>query len=214
MMEFLSVERSLFRNTALLETTMAANPEYYNQPMDCSQVLVCMALRRQHPELIFHTRAEFYRYSVNVAIDDCLGHWLSHGQSMNGNSYESFGFTSPSPLPILSKTNCASWGGCKDFIFGVDQSGTPLTTLPADINECVDHSAAFDIDGSPISLLFSEENIEKDPTIVKFDLKPGSKQSYFVWKASEQAPLLVYNPEHSTSISSGSQLFGRLDNGR
>lgn len=63
--------------------------------------------------------------------------------------------------------------------------------------------------GSPISLLLDSnlDDLSKDSRIVNFSLSPNSNE-YAIWKASEKAPLLVFDPEHKGEINSSRQLFG------
>ena len=62
---------------------------------------------------------------------------------------------------------------------------------------------------SPISLLFDTDPaaLQADSRIVKFALRPGGPQ-FSTWKASAKAPLLVYDPQHTGTITGASQLFG------
>ncbi len=68
-------------------------------------------------------------------------------------------------------------------------------------------------EATPISLLWDPKltlaNFEKEIRLVKFalDLRDGS-DSFYEWKASGEAPLLVYDPEATGEIKSASQLFG------
>lgn len=62
---------------------------------------------------------------------------------------------------------------------------------------------------SPISLLWDgRQQLSGEATVVTFPLDPSRESRYFVWKASEKTPLLVYDPEHSGKITSATQLFG------
>ena len=61
----------------------------------------------------------------------------------------------------------------------------------------------------PVSLLWSPDfDIDAHSTLVTFPLEPGVPGKWYQWKASAQAPLLVYDPAHTGQITSGSQLFG------
>ncbi len=66
---------------------------------------------------------------------------------------------------------------------------------------------------TPISLLWSPklnlDNFDSEIHLVKFalDLRDTS-DSFYEWKASGEAPLLVYDPEHTGEVKSASQLFG------
>jgi hypothetical protein len=70
-------------------------------------------------------------------------------------------------------------------------------------------AAKITYESSPISLLLNSqsENLDRNSVVVKFKLSPSSEE-YVVWKASDEAPLLVYDPTHSGEISSYTQLFG------
>lgn len=62
---------------------------------------------------------------------------------------------------------------------------------------------------SPISLLLSEDTtLEQNNTVTSFALDPRLPATFSLWKASEKAPLLVYDPEHKGVITSARQLFG------
>ena len=64
--------------------------------------------------------------------------------------------------------------------------------------------------GSPISLIWDNgDAVERPtPTLVNFPLALDQPGTYWVWRASGQAPLLVYDPEHTGRITSAAQLFG------
>ena len=63
--------------------------------------------------------------------------------------------------------------------------------------------------GTPISLIF---NLAANPllhyTVVRFPLDPGNPDRYWEWRGSNDAPLLVYDPQHVGAITSAQQLFG------
>jgi len=61
---------------------------------------------------------------------------------------------------------------------------------------------------TPVSLVWNEDYADKPATMVNFKLNPHSKDDVWMWRASESLPLLVYDPTHSGSITSASQLFG------
>ena len=64
-------------------------------------------------------------------------------------------------------------------------------------------------EASPISLLFDTTIAEfrANARVVQFALEP-SRGNWSVWKASANAPLLVYDPEHRGQIRGPEQLFG------
>ncbi len=94
----------------------------------------------------------------------------------------------------------------EDFTLYFDENCNPT-------NEGTDDSCDAGIIShifSPISLVWEETfDFEKDveAKIVNFPLVPGSEE-FYTWKASGNAPLLVFDPEKSGKINDGSQLFG------
>ncbi len=63
--------------------------------------------------------------------------------------------------------------------------------------------------GTPISLIFSSaSNPLKTSTLVSFPLEPNQPNARWHWYGSSDAPVLVYDPEHSGKITSAHQLFG------
>jgi hypothetical protein len=85
------------------------------------------------------------------------------------------------------------------------------STDPA-LRSCGEASLEYS-EATPISLLWSPqltlEKFASDIRLVKFalDLNDGS-DSFYEWKASGEAPLLVYDPDHTGVVKSASQLFG------
>ncbi len=63
-------------------------------------------------------------------------------------------------------------------------------------------------DMSPVSLLMTEEKISTDGPFVPFPLDLSRPGGWYSWKASEEAPLIVYDPHHRGDITSAAQLFG------
>lgn len=62
---------------------------------------------------------------------------------------------------------------------------------------------------SPISLIFDESSsLESDMTVVDLALDPNRPGSYSLWKGSDKAPLLVYDPERSGNVANATKLFG------
>jgi hypothetical protein len=62
---------------------------------------------------------------------------------------------------------------------------------------------------SPISLILEKGyDISSQGKLVRFKLNPHIEPQYLVWRASEKAPLLVFDPSRSGVIKDGSQLFG------
>lgn len=63
---------------------------------------------------------------------------------------------------------------------------------------------------SPISVLLDgSKRLSDDQLIItRFPLEPGKTDQWYSWKASEAAPLLVYDPSQSGKITTAQQLFG------
>ncbi len=63
---------------------------------------------------------------------------------------------------------------------------------------------------SPISLILGgKDSFERNSsTVVPFSLSPNKEKRYSLWRASADAPLLVFDPAHSGAIQSPEQLFG------
>lgn len=64
--------------------------------------------------------------------------------------------------------------------------------------------------GTPVSLLWKNGyDIDSRTSFVKFPLEMNQPNKYWTWKASENAPLVVYDPSHQGDIKDATQLFGR-----
>jgi hypothetical protein len=88
----------------------------------------------------------------------------------------------------------------------LDNSCNPLTEAPDGEAEC---SIDMEYLSSPISLIWeSGYDAESELSFTEFPLEPGKPNRTYVWKASENAPLLVYDPLHRGEITSATQLFG------
>ena len=62
---------------------------------------------------------------------------------------------------------------------------------------------------TPVSLLWDENaSLDDGMTVVPFSINARQSHAYSLWKASEKAPLLVYDPTHTGKITSAKQLFG------
>jgi hypothetical protein len=62
---------------------------------------------------------------------------------------------------------------------------------------------------SPLSLLWNGKDTEiSGGRLAEFSLSGSPEQRFSVWKASEAAPLVVYDPQHSGQVTSVRQLFG------
>ena len=69
--------------------------------------------------------------------------------------------------------------------------------------------AGIALTGSPISLILEEDHsIESDVRVVDFQLDLSGTKRFSLWKASEKAPLLVFDPKRTGEVKSAEQLFG------
>jgi hypothetical protein len=62
---------------------------------------------------------------------------------------------------------------------------------------------------SPISLIFDESaSLDSDMTVVDFPLNPQKRGTYSLWKGSDKAPLLVFDPAKTGKVANATTLFG------
>ena len=78
--------------------------------------------------------------------------------------------------------------------------------VPAPARSCGEFRVVSEI--SPISLVWNEKTARTAAILSSFPLEPSIAGSYYIWRASADLPLLVYDPEHKGRISSPAQLFG------
>ena len=63
---------------------------------------------------------------------------------------------------------------------------------------------------TPISLIFDDSvDLNREIKLTQFPLEIGQKDKWYTWKASDKAPLLVYDPEGKGKIESAKNLFGQ-----
>ena len=64
---------------------------------------------------------------------------------------------------------------------------------------------------SPISLMWDESaSLYEHNTVVRFSLAENDNNEYSLWRASDKAPLLVYDPYKTGDVTSPRQLFGNF----
>jgi hypothetical protein len=62
---------------------------------------------------------------------------------------------------------------------------------------------------SPLSLVFDEGSaLDADMTVVDFSIDLNKPGSFSLWKGSDKAPLLVYDPDRSGNVATAARLFG------
>ena len=100
-------------------------------------------------------------------------------------------------------------GKCVTGSFALDSECKLLTKDQA--KGCINSSLAALrwAASSPISLLWKPGiSVRESASIVKFKLDDSSGDTWYRWYGSGDAPLLVYDPQHSGRIDSAHQLFG------
>jgi len=99
------------------------------------------------------------------------------------------------------------WNACANGEFYLDKDCNVIEK-PENAKECGNFYIQY-LKSSPISLILEDGfDINSDVKFVNFNLNPAKQDSWFTWKASEKAPLLVYDPEHTGKVTSAYQLFG------
>ena len=99
----------------------------------------------------------------------------------------------------------------RSLIFYMDENCNPVTNPEAsDVNSaCSQLTLLVRAIGSPISLIWEKGyDIENQFSITDFKLNLASDASWYIWKGSKEAPLLVYDPKHTGVVTSAKQLFG------
>ncbi len=99
--------------------------------------------------------------------------------------------------------------GCKQGSLYLDQNCKliPAGSITAEKKSCGEISYYAEM-ATPISLVWSDDYTRLPSTMVSFKLNPYSSKSTWLWRGSESLPLLVFDPEHTGSITSAKQLFG------
>ena len=136
--------------------------------------------------------------------------------------------TTPNYEPNKKYLACTEWGNwgsdsqagriggglteaqraCFTGAFYVNNDTCTLVPVAQVTEQCglfkIDYTAS-----TPISLIFDTTGDPLSQAVaVDFKLDPSSSAKVWEWRASEKAPLLVYDPEHTGNITSASQLFG------
>jgi hypothetical protein len=100
-------------------------------------------------------------------------------------------------------------GTCGGGWFYLDRN---CNVVPRSVVGVLPSSCTFSVsyyESSPISLIFDQSGWnDHETSLTRFPLNPSTPKSWYTWKASEKAPLLVFDPEHTGKISRADQLFG------
>jgi hypothetical protein len=121
----------------------------------------------------------------------------------------------PGTACVELSTSCRHFEGvCTTGSFVVDSScnPVPLSELNSlDGKQCImDLAATLSFRASsPISLLWDgASELHHKASFVHFPLDLSDADKWYAWYASDTAPLLVYDPQHTGHINSAQQLFG------
>ena len=110
--------------------------------------------------------------------------------------------------PSVVNNNVNGCHGCAEGRFYFDSSCRIVQPNPA-LEICGTITTNYQL-SCPVSLVWDGKvDLEAQTSAVQFPLDPRQSGYWYEWKASEQAPLLVYDPEHTGKINSASQLFGQ-----
>jgi hypothetical protein len=92
-----------------------------------------------------------------------------------------------------------------------DEHCNAIPANEANLESCKD-AGRYEFLGSPISLIWETlttiEDLSQEVKLVNFPIDPTQSNKLVEWKASKEAPLLVYDPSGEGKITSGYQLFG------
>lgn len=128
------------------------------------------------------------------------------------------GITSPADLPLkpasvgsrVCEKNTA--GGAelcynREATFYLDKNCKSFESIPPGLETCP--AGTFHWRSSPISLEWNGgSNVDSTLNVVEFELDPSDDKRFYIWKASAETPLLVYDPKHTNKVLSAEQLFG------
>lgn len=143
------------------------------------------------------------RKHQGMFLDDCMAAYFG---LVNWANFVTAKYR-PSEYSQYLTESAVGTSGYYGGTFYYDAAGNQYSSPPAGTQIC--DAGTFEWYISPISLLLEPDvNVDKDISLVNFPLDPSKPGRWFAWKASDKAPLLVYDPEHTGRIESASQLFG------
>ena len=142
------------------------------------------------------------KYQENKQYLDCAvwGNYAtdSQGSRIGGGYWEKH----------LSNNDPRGQKACFTGSFFVNNDTCALVPV-ANVEEICGNFAVDFTASTPISVVLDpSDNSLNHATPVEFKLDPGSPAKIWEWRASDKAPLLVYDPEHTGNITSATQLFG------
>lgn len=170
-------------------------------------------------------RCEVYWHSGWDHWDSCIatGYFLGDVTYNNGATLDPHGnpvdIDAPTFVPAtincfgIEYTHATMPANCTDDpregTFFLDEDCNSVIPADADAAASACETAIISWWGSPISLLWVDSvNIEDDIHFTQFPLDPSKVGKWYEWKASAEAPLLVYDPMHNGMVNSAQQLFG------
>ena len=150
----------------------------------------------------------------------------SLGAAFDSGECDAFNLT-----PTRAEAACWRQGGMDDcianrFLSEAANQHNPSQALTLDSNcnpaspddshdICDDGGIQVNYWPSPISLVWNAQaDLNASIRIVRFPLDPAHPEGFYLWKASNDFPLLVFDPSHTGKVTSASQLFGNYTFGK
>ena len=190
-----------------IDKTLAAGIEMAKMYAACKNKAI-LTSGRDNSAIIMMIGLDMFGATINTLIRD---NWLDTSRCSYGSAayYPSFS----TKAECLANGKVHDWYYCKSSVayFDKDCQAVDKTVVDALCNG-VKLLGSFNFIGSmatPISFVWEVGvDIESAISLVDFPLDPNKIGKKWLWKASEKAPLLVYDPEHQGMIKDGTQLFG------
>ena len=160
---------------------------------------------------------ELFTYTKDAPVPSCFANYwtqlcgVQNGSifgDCRGQAYDDGGATHYTLGWWLGGWNQAYDSGRWDWgthAYYMDKDCKYVAALPAGADLC----GFAGVSWSPISLILNEKAaLEESASVAQFSLNPQAPDSYSLWKGSKNAPLLVFDPEHTGQVNSVQQLFG------
>jgi hypothetical protein len=174
------------------------------------------SIRSSAPSCITDTISNQYAWCRDVRkvdptknVDECAINAFILGNDCGNQSHFPKHSLASSVVCSSTSTYTFPYAGCVGCLTGsiyFDSSCNPITNRSG-LSIC-DAGDTF-WKQSPISIILDESNYrDYSYSMVQFKLNPNVNENWHTWKGSSAAPLLVYDPEKTGRVSSGSQLFG------
>lgn len=143
----------------------------------------------------------------NFATDDCVvGTLLGQGRGAKGGGHYQqarYWFNGFQPVVLRNELAQAGYSGTSF----VDENCNVLSSL--DGTRMCGAFRGRHIMNTPISLLMDDNyDIDAGATVTQFPLSLSQSEKWYLWKASDKSPLLVWDPGEKGIIKDARQLFG------